>query len=46
MVKLMHVINMCMSPVVKWAGGKCQILDKLKENLPVQEEHQGQFKEH
>ncbi|MCR5786146.1 MAG: DNA adenine methylase [Acholeplasmatales bacterium] len=23
-----------MSPVVKWAGGKRQILDKLKENLP------------
>ena len=25
-----------MSPVVKWAGGKRQILAKLKENLPEQ----------
>ncbi len=25
---------MCMSPVVKWAGGKRQILEKLKANLP------------
>lgn len=25
---------MCMTPVVKWAGGKRQILDKLKENMP------------
>ncbi len=25
---------MGMTPVVKWAGGKRQILDKLKANLP------------
>ncbi len=25
---------MCMSPIVKWAGGKRQILGKLKANLP------------
>lgn len=34
MVKLKQVKNMCMSPVVKWAGGKRQILEKLKANLP------------
>lgn len=34
MVKLTQVKNMCMSPVVKWAGGKRQILEKLKANLP------------
>lgn len=34
MVKLIQVKNMCMSPVVKWAGGKRQILEKLKANLP------------
>lgn len=28
------VSNMCMSPVVKWAGGKRQILDKIKAALP------------
>lgn len=27
---------MCMSPVVKWAGGKRQILEKLKANMPEQ----------
>lgn len=26
---------MCMSPVVKWAGGKRQILEKLKANMPA-----------
>lgn len=25
---------MGMTPLVKWAGGKRQILDKLKANLP------------
>lgn len=34
MVQLTQVKNMCMSPVVKWAGGKRQILEKLKANLP------------
>lgn len=34
MVQLKQVKNMCMSPVVKWAGGKRQILEKLKANLP------------
>lgn len=34
MVQLIQVKNMCMSPVVKWAGGKRQILEKLKANLP------------
>lgn len=34
MVQLTQVKNMCMSPVVKWAGGKRQILGKLKANLP------------
>lgn len=34
MVELTQVKNMCMSPVVKWAGGKRQILEKLKANLP------------
>ena len=28
------VRNMCMSPVVKWAGGKRQIIDKIKAALP------------
>lgn len=27
---------MCMSPVVKWAGGKRQILEKLKSSMPEQ----------
>ena len=27
---------MCMIPVVKWAGGKRQILEKLKANMPKQ----------
>lgn len=27
---------MCMSPVVKWAGGKRQILDKIKANMPTE----------
>lgn len=27
---------MCMSPVVKWAGGKRQILEKLKSSMPAQ----------
>lgn len=27
---------MCMKPVVKWAGGKRQILDKIKANMPEQ----------
>ena len=34
MVQLKQVKNMCMSPVVKWAWGKRQILEKLKANLP------------
>lgn len=34
MVQLTQVKNMCMSPVVKWAGGKRQILETLKANLP------------
>ena len=36
MIQFIQVKNMCMSPVVKWAGGKRQILAKLKENLPEQ----------
>ncbi len=36
MIQFRQVKNMCMSPVVKWAGGKRQILAKLKENLPEQ----------
>ena len=28
------VRDMCMSPVVKWAGGKRQIIDKIKAALP------------
>lgn len=27
---------MCMSPVVKWAGGKRQILERIKSNMPSQ----------
>ena len=31
MIQYLKVKNeMCMSPVVKWAGGKRQIIDKLK----------------
>lgn len=36
MVKSKQVIKMCMSPVVKWAGGKRQILDRIKSNMPSQ----------
>ena len=36
MIKLSKVKNMCMSPVVKWAGGKRQILERLKASMPEQ----------
>lgn len=34
MIELYQVRKMCMSPVVKWAGGKRQILEKLKASMP------------
>ena len=37
MIQYLKVKNeMCMSPVVKWAGGKRQIIDKIKAAMPEQ----------
>ena len=37
MIQYLKVKNeMCMSPVVKWAGGKRQIIDKIKAAMPKQ----------